>query len=71
MASKIDNMTMMIMTHDNSKGPVLWRRVAAHVHWETRVEAVIPLKGEDCKGMLNNGRGRCKEFPSKKMLPKR
>ena len=28
----------------NEEGPVLWRRVAAQVHWETRVEAVIPLR---------------------------
>ena len=28
----------------NEEGPVLWRRVAAQVHCETRVEAVIPLR---------------------------
>ena len=32
---------------DDNELPVLWSRVAAQVHCETRVEAVIPLQGED------------------------
>ena len=31
---------------DDNELPVLWSRVAAHVHCETRVEAVIPLQAE-------------------------
>ena len=29
---------------DEDEWPVLWSRVAAQVHWETRVEAVMPLQ---------------------------